>query len=151
MTIVKSARRPRREKGAIRTRRYGRRLAVAASMGFITAALLAPSAQAASWHNVAGSVFSNTNWYYSTNYRTKAGTGTVNAEFSNLISVLPLRFGTVDNRGYLNGSSDFSVRNNEQQVSATLVNGEQFRNAYRRVNACSSVTCDHSFSGRELY
>lgn len=132
--------------GAHSQRKLTRAAVALATMlaAFLIAVTPATVAQAASWHNIAGDVFSSTAWFVSPNFRTKSGTGPVSAEFSNLIGGGSLRF-CVHNRT----CSDFNTLRNEQEIVSSMANGTRFQNSFRRLSTCNG--CDHHFEGRERY
>jgi opacity protein-like surface antigen len=119
-------------------------IATAVAAVFMVVVVPAAPAQAATWHNIAGDVYSNTDWFVSPNFRTKSGTGPISAEFSNLIGGSALKF-CVHN----STCSDFNTLRNEQEIRSSMANGTRFQNSFRRVTTCNN--CDHHFEGREKY
>lgn len=125
-------------------RRWLIALAAAAS-----AILVTTPAQAAAWHNIAGSCGSNPyNWYYSTNVREKSGNGWITAKFHNLPDVY-LNFGVAGVGSEVFGWDTFEVENNEQSL-AWSYDTVLFQNAFAPWETCGSW-CSKSFAGEEYY
>jgi hypothetical protein len=136
--------------------RVPRRLAVAV-LGLLVGAALTlvwvSPAQAASWRPISGETYSNTNWYCSSTIRVKELTGSIEAYFNYLPSPLGngLRFGVGNTGCSLLSFDDFDTLGNSQTVMLSMQNRQQFKNMFRRLTACQSWSCSHTFGGGEYY
>lgn len=143
------------------TNRLGRRryrviVSSLLALGFI--AVSPATALAASWSNISGTTWSySTEWFYSSNMRTKDGAGAIQAKFS----VTPtlsnnsndqLKFGVANwgNNNPIGSFKYFYPDGIAQTLASSVANGTQFKTFYARYTTCTSG-CTHTFSGQLYY
>lgn len=137
----------------MRFRRHATKLVALGALAFI--ALGAAPAQAAGNHGISGTVYSPCSghvWFTSTNARTKAGTGVVKAEFSE-INPGGLAFKLLGQSNQQYGSvQQWSAgeTNIWRTFISSMANGTVFFNSFKELDGQCGHS-DYNFTGTEYY
>jgi hypothetical protein len=131
---------------------------VFASLAVVVALVTAGLAYGASNHGISGTVYSgcsgNGPWFTSSTARTKAGTGAIEAQFSE-INDGGLTFKLLDRSNVQIGSQQTWSKNETgiwRTFASSVSDGRVFFNSFRDTNySCPDDQTNYNFTGTEYY
>ena len=143
------------ERRTVRTKSIAIRTGLAATLSFGLLGSYTGPAHAAAWHGIEGTVYQKRvgkDWYHSDNQRPKSGTGSVQAQFSNLPkSGITFKMRDRSNRTIGNPHFWTSQETDLTRILAKKVKHETPMYAsFKQYNACDSCK-PYSFSGSLYY